>query len=290
MATPPFSLNTGVPGDTDTVSGFPNLDRSDKDVIQSWLRTDHNVDGTHDYVTFLEIDINNSGGSSRGAPSPTSGRTAMFRDTDKAVKFKSGDDGSVSFVHVPPGTLLPYAGTTLPTGYYWCDGSQQSRSTDSRLFAAIGTAYGIGDGSTTFNVPDLRGRIPVGKDDLGTNGNAARIGTLVTDGGTIVGTTMGSVGGSAAHVLTVAELAVHTHGNSLNENPHTHNIASSDYNGSGGMAVHSFVSAGQTTSGANNSAVSSTTTGITITNASAGSGGAHAMLQPSVIVTWIIKR
>lgn len=55
-----------------------------------------------------------------------------------------------------PGMIKPFAGTTIPTGYLLCDGSAVSRTTYANLFAAIGTTYGSGDGSTTFNLPDYR--------------------------------------------------------------------------------------------------------------------------------------
>ncbi len=58
---------------------------------------------------------------------------------------------------VPPGTVIAYAGSTIPEGYLLCDGSSISRATYSNLFKAIGIIYGVGDGSTTFNLPDYRG-------------------------------------------------------------------------------------------------------------------------------------
>lgn len=71
----------------------------------------------------------------------------------------SNQAASTAFVQnlVPPGVVFPYAGPTPPTGWLLCDGSAVSRTTYARLFAAIGTVYGVGDGSTTFNLPDLRG-------------------------------------------------------------------------------------------------------------------------------------
>lgn len=60
---------------------------------------------------------------------------------------------------VPAGVMLPYGGTSAPSGFLMCDGSAVSRSTYSRLFSAIGTSYGAGDGSTTFNLPDFRDRV-----------------------------------------------------------------------------------------------------------------------------------
>lgn len=65
-------------------------------------------------------------------------------------------DPSLANSFVPSGAIIPYGGTTAPTGYLLCDGSPVSRTTYSDLYAALGDAYGEGDGSTTFNVPDLR--------------------------------------------------------------------------------------------------------------------------------------
>ena len=66
---------------------------------------------------------------------------------------------------VPPGAIFPYAGATAPPGFLLCDGSAVNRTTQAALFAAIGTAWGVGDGSTTFNLPDLRGQFLRGVDD-----------------------------------------------------------------------------------------------------------------------------
>lgn len=61
---------------------------------------------------------------------------------------------------LPPGFILPYAGASTPRGFLRCNGAAVSRTAYPELFAAIGTDYGIGDGSTTFNLPDVRGRFP----------------------------------------------------------------------------------------------------------------------------------
>lgn len=68
--------------------------------------------------------------------------------------------------NIPTAAVIPYAAATAPGGWLACDGSAVSRATFAELFAVIGTTYGVGDGSTTFNVPDLRGRAAVG---LGTH-------------------------------------------------------------------------------------------------------------------------
>lgn len=70
---------------------------------------------------------------------------------------------------VETGTVLAYAGPTAPTGYLICDGSAVLRSTFASLFATIGTAYGSGNGTTTFNVPNLQDRFTIGKGNLVTS-------------------------------------------------------------------------------------------------------------------------
>lgn len=68
----------------------------------------------------------------------------------------------------PPGVVKMYAGGLIPTGYLLCDGSAISRTTYAALFDKIGTVWGAGDGSTTFNLPDMRGRVPVGVNPAGS--------------------------------------------------------------------------------------------------------------------------
>ena len=67
---------------------------------------------------------------------------------------------------VPAGSIIAWSGSSAPTGYLLCDGTAVSRTTYAALFAIAGTGYGVGNGSSTFNLPDLRDRIPLGK---GTN-------------------------------------------------------------------------------------------------------------------------
>lgn len=91
-------------------------------------------------------------------------------------------DGLFIGVSVPPGCVLPYAGSAVPSAdWLICDGSAVNRSTYADLFAIITTLYGAGDGSTTFNLPDLRGRAPFG---LGTH---ADVNALGDSDGEIVG-------------------------------------------------------------------------------------------------------
>jgi microcystin-dependent protein len=69
---------------------------------------------------------------------------------------------SGSLSSLPAGLILPFGGLAAPTGTKLCNGGAYSRTIESRLFNAIGVSFGAGDGSTTFNVPDIQGRMPVG--------------------------------------------------------------------------------------------------------------------------------
>lgn len=67
---------------------------------------------------------------------------------------------------IPTGTIFIFSGKTIPNGWLLCDGSAISRTDYTELFSVINLTYGYGDGFTTFNIPDLRGRFPLGKDDM----------------------------------------------------------------------------------------------------------------------------
>jgi microcystin-dependent protein len=83
--------------------------------------------------------------------------------------------------------VVPYAGATAPAGSLLCNGQAIRRTAFAGLFAALGTTYGTGNGSTTFNLPDLRGRVAAGKDNMGGS-SAARLNLISS-------TTLGAVGG-----------------------------------------------------------------------------------------------
>lgn len=106
------------------------------------------------------------------------------------------------------GEIKDYAGSSAPSGYLLCYGQAISRTTYSLLFAAIGTTYGVGNGTTTFNLPDLRGRVVAGQDDMG-GASANRLTNAVSGG--INGDNLGGVGGSEYHQLQDYELAEHNH-------------------------------------------------------------------------------
>ena len=122
--------------------------------------------------------------------------------------------GAAVSVGMPTGAIIPFAGSTAPTGWLLCDGGSTGllRTTYAALFAVIGTTYGSGDGSTTFNVPDLRGRVVAGKDNMG--GVAANRITSAISG--VTGTTLGAVGGSQSLTSHNHTQNGHAHSNSLN--------------------------------------------------------------------------
>jgi len=108
-------------------------------------------------------------------------------------------------------TAIPY-GATPPPGWLWPDGAAVGRTTYAALFAAIGTTYGVGDGSTTFNLPDYRGRARAGRDDMG--GTAANRLTAASKAG-VDGTALGAAGGVEEHTLSGAESGTSAHSHDL---------------------------------------------------------------------------
>lgn len=99
----------------------------------------------------------------------------------------------------PVGTYIQHAGATAPTGFLACDASAVSRSTYDALFAVIGTTYGVGDGSTTFNLPDARGLVMVG---AGAHGSMTRANSTAYDGGSVGATRNDQLQGFKVEVKT----------------------------------------------------------------------------------------
>lgn len=120
-----------------------------------------------------------------------------------------GDDGlKVTVGGTPVGAVLQFAGSSAPAKWLLCYGQAISRTTYSALYAVIGTAFGSGNGSSTFNLPDCRGRVAAGKDNMGGTASG-RLNNAYTGG--VVGNTLGGTGGSQGHVLNVDQIPAHEH-------------------------------------------------------------------------------
>lgn len=164
---------------------------------------------------------------------------------------------------VPVGSVTAFAGSSAPAGWLVCGGQAVSRSDYSGLFSVIGTTYGTGDGSTTFNLPDLRGRVVAGEDDMG--GTAAN--RLTSGGSGITGATLGATGGAQTHTLSTTEIPAHAHQIQRSNSAATSVAADA--------TAHYRIQAN---------------TGAAITDTQqTGGGGAHNNVQPTIILNYIIK-
>lgn len=224
---------------------------------------------------------------------------------------------STSGAGQPAGSIQEFAGASVPSGWLACDGSAVSRTTYSRLYAAIGTTWGAGNGSTTFNVPDFRGR--------------ARIGTGTGTG--LTARALAASGGAETVTLTSATMPAHTHtfsgsatsggdhghasggdhGHSLSGSvgsagSHSHSVGNqggrSDLlagggtsaatsgggsTGSGGDHSHSLSGSASNAGSHTHANAGSHTHTVSGTNTSTGSDGAHENMQPWRAVTVMIK-
>ena len=201
------------------------------------------------------------------------------------------------------GVVSMFAGAVAPVGSLLCNGQALSRSIEARLFAVIGTTFGVGDGTTTFNLPDLKGRIPAGLDSTQSEFN-----------------TLGKTGGEKTHLLSNAEMPSHTHTqNSHNhiQDAHAHGLSDPGHAhgfGAGqqsfgmwyGANAGGFVTFGVSVSNANGPSyqgpysIASAATGIAVYNNTAtnqvstavnqntGGGGVHNNLQPYITLNYII--
>jgi microcystin-dependent protein len=181
---------------------------------------------------------------------------------------------------VPAGVIVPYGGTSAPTGWLLCYGQSLSRTTYATLYAAIGTTYGSVDGDS-FSLPDLRGRVVAGQDDMG--GSSAN--RLTNASGGLDGDTLGATGGAETHTLTEAQLPAHTHTATVTDPGHFHTTSTQVR---GTSTTNQFGGTGQGIAPITPS-TDTATTGITVSNANTGSGSAHNNVQPTIILNYIIR-
>lgn len=171
---------------------------------------------------------------------------AFYKRLNRLWLTEHNEDGThitppaaeISDLGLPVGTVIPYAGSSVPTGWLLCDGTAVSRATYAALFTVVGTSYGVGDGATTFNLPDLRQRFPLGKAASGTGS------TLGATGGAIDHSHTGpshnhtiTAGGTGATGAPSATTTVQSGvGATVASDTHTHTGPSHDHGGTTGSA------------------------------------------------------
>ena len=236
-----------------------------------------------------------SGGT--GATSANEAANAILpSQTSNSGKYltTNGTDtswGTVSSgMTLPTGALMPYAGASAPTGYLLCDGSSVSSSTYLALHAVISNTYGgsayTGAGALSFNLPDLRGRLPMGA-GTGTGQNSS--GTGAPSGTAQTARTRGQWGGEETNLLSTTEMPSHNHGGATQGGgSHSHTPAGSI--GNVGLGTNNLAVAGGSQWGFSSTAtITNTVANHTHTIDAQGGGGRHNNVPPFVVLNYIIK-
>lgn len=320
MASPPFNINQALPGDSDIVSQFPLNERGTRDVIESWLLVNHNDLGQHKFIELPFTPLIST-------PVGQASVTTLYADQYGALHILKGTVDE--YLSVPPGTIIYVVSNSgsLYNGYLWPNGTNASRTVFADLYSKIGTTFGIGDGVTTFTLPNIAGRVLAALTNLGgitDNG-------LLTAGYGPNGVIMGSVGGSQNVIIGANNLPItapwqgnvaingsadlqggHTPTGSIGFTDLTH-----DHDYTRASNTNSFVQGGATQGGMWNSTVTVQTgtnrqsmnhnhslvmdpvTGHTHTvtgsgnlnmfNNSAGGGQAMTLVQPTFMIRAMIK-
>jgi len=187
----------------------------------------------------------------------------------EATKYDFDGANLTDIEGIPTATIIPWSDSSVPTGYLECNNQAVSRSTYSALFTLVGTTYGAGDGSSTFNVPDVQDRCCVSK----SNNKA-----LASTGGANTVAATGNVAGSTANAtLSTPQLASHSHGrtNQFNGPGRTGTSSGGRYDRSGGGPSNTG-NAGSGNAHSHNMSANFT-------------GDATSVLQPYLTIMYIIK-
>lgn len=245
----PFDIDEANPSDTGVVSQYPQNERDSRSAIKSIVeRSGYESDGT------LKIDAGTTANRATAFPSPQADN--YYWNTDKnVVEYYDGSSWLPRFGIHGPGDfkLTAYSPVSPPDGWLECNGQEVNRTTYADLFAAIGVLFGNGNGSTTFNVPDFRGNVPVGYHSPGGDGDGDY-------------DAIGDTEGSKTHTLATGEQ------NSVaSAGAHSHPTGSNNYAGGGTPAVSSVASDGAHT------------------HPLTADAAAHENRQPSLVVGFLVK-
>ena len=213
-------------------AGDNNMEAADKLGVINFQAPDEGA-GTDAILVAAGIEAVSEGDfSASNNATKLSFKTAASAAAAETMALSSGGNLTVSGTitdgagggPVPPGAVVPYGGGTAPTGYLLCDDSAVSRTTYATLFAIVSTTYGAGNGTTTFNVPDLRDRLPLGK---GTNNST--LGGETT--GAAASAVQATASGSASLTVTTGTFATSAKDSSqasavtgVTAGGHTHNL------------------------------------------------------------------
>lgn len=227
--------------------------------------------------------------------------------------------------NTPSGMIQPFAGSVIPSGFLLCDGSAVSRTTYDTLFSTIGTTWGIGNGSSTFNLPDLRDAVLIGTSPGTLDANRPSVRTLGQSGGAETTTLITSQIPAHLHAVTdpghthTTSGLTHSHG--VSDPTHSHgyfdpghqhplwDIGATSIAGVSGIVhyntdqnqglaytqaagINISIAASGTGISIQNAlggtyTSSSNTTGVTTTNT--GGGGSHTNVQPYAVIQYVIK-
>jgi microcystin-dependent protein len=233
----------------------------------------HRIDSVAYAITSTNAFNSTNATNAASAVNATNAENAVHADTathaTTADSATTANSTAAAANGVPPGAIIPFGGATPPTGFLLCDGSPVSRTTYSALFSSISTAWGSGNGSTTFNLPDLRGRFLRGTDH-GVGRDPDRAGRAASASGGNAGDAVGSV----------EDQQLASHGHAVNDPGHSHTVTY-PVGGTGGSTTN----IPQGTPVTNDiRSTSGSTTGISI-----GSTGGNETRPVNAGVNWIIK-
>lgn len=269
----------------------------------TWATTGQTISVNQHNPAMREIETAITDSLPRNGSAGMTGHLNMAdnRITNLADPVGLGDAVSLGFManaSAPVGVIMDFAGDFAPDGWFLCDGRSLSRTTYSALFAVIGTKFGS-NSATTFKVPDLRGRVIAGLDNMGGS-NAGRI---TSAGGGFAANSIGATGGVQAVAITMSQMPSHNHGSG---GAHTHTGSTNtvgDHSHSMSGVFRTTSSGGGGWSNLTNTVAGSSMTGsagahshtVTINSGGAhthnteGGNQPHSNMQPTMVMNKIIR-